>query len=192
MVANAEVALIVVDEAILSLSERKHGDPLLPFYREVGAGTSNSATFDMVEDAGPQLAGAPGFKRYKLDDSLLRGSGTGTGYGVGGGRGGMSGRSSAMPTVSIVESRKDFRATAVFSPSLRTGADGKVRLTVTMPDSLTRFRVVALATASARWFGKAEGTIVTQRKLNARTVAPRFLTQGDRFALPRPSAARPE
>ncbi|CAN5724212.1 hypothetical protein BH11MYX3_BH11MYX3_16660 [soil metagenome] len=184
-VANAEVALIVVDEAILSLSERKHGDPLLPFYREVSAGTSNAATFDMVEDAGPQLAGAPGFKRYRLDDSLLRrGSGTGSGYGVGGGRGGMSGRTSAVPTVSIVESRKDFRATAVFSPRLHTDAAGKVSVTVKMPDSLTRFRIVALATANNRWFGKAENVIVAQRKINARTVAPRFLTQGDAFSLP--------
>ena len=53
-----------------------------------------------------------------------------------------------------------------------------------MPESLTRFRVVALATAQTYFFGKAEGTIVTQRKINARTQAPRFLTQGDRFELP--------
>src|SRR5262249_53352621 len=61
---------------------------------------------------------------------------------------------------------------------------GKVRVTVKMPDSLTRFRIVALATSSTYYFGKAESAIVTQRKINARTVAPRFLTQGDRFELP--------
>ena len=84
----------------------------------------------------------------------------------------------------MITSRKDFRANAVFSPRLHTDADGRVLLTVKMPDSLTRFRIVALATADTRFFGKAEGTVVTQRKLNARTVAPRFLTQGDAFALP--------
>jgi uncharacterized protein YfaS (alpha-2-macroglobulin family) len=57
-------------------------------------------------------------------------------------------------------------------------------LTVKMPDSLTRFRIVALATAGTRYFGKAENTVITQRKINARTVAPRFLTQGDQFSLP--------
>src|SRR5881392_1722259 len=53
-----------------------------------------------------------------------------------------------------------------------------------MPDSLTRFRIVAIATAKTRYFGKAECSIVTQLKVNARTVAPRFLTQGDSFSVP--------
>ena len=65
-----------------------------------------------------------------------------------------------------------------------TDRHGRATLTVKMPDSLTRFRVVAVASADTHFFGKAEGAIVTQRKINARTVAPRFLTQGDRFALP--------
>ena len=183
-IANAEVALIVVDEAILSLSEKKHGDPLLPFYRKVAHRTHETSTFGMVADSGPELAGGPGFKRYKLDELLRGGSGTGSGYGVGGGSGGMQGRSAAMPTVSLVESRKDFRATAVFSPRLHTDAAGKATVTIKMPDSLTRFRIVALATANSRWFGKAENVIVAQRKVNARTIAPRFLTQGDAFSLP--------
>ncbi len=182
--ANAEVALIVVDEAILSLSDRKHADPLLPFYREVAHSTHESETFDMVADSGPELAGSPGFTRYKLDELLGRGGGTGSGYGVGGGHGGMNGRSASVPTVSIVESRKDFRATAVFSPRLHTDAAGRATVTIKMPDSLTRFRIVALATANNRWFGKAENVIVAQRKINARTIAPRFLTQGDAFSLP--------
>ncbi len=181
---NAEVALIVVDEAILSLSSKKHGDPLPNFYFEVPHRTQALSTYGLVADMGPELDGVPGFKRFKLDELLGRGSGTGSGYGVGGGRGGMSGRSASAPMVSIVESRKDFRATAVFSPRLRTDARGKVSVTVKMPDSLTRFRVVALATGNTRWFGKAENVIVAQRKVNARTVAPRFLTQGDAFSLP--------
>ncbi|MGN6109823.1 MAG: hypothetical protein ACTHU0_32245, partial [Kofleriaceae bacterium] len=40
------------------------------------------------------------------------------------------------------------------------------------------------AAAQTRYFGRAESTIATQRTVNARTVAPRFLTQGDSFALP--------
>jgi hypothetical protein len=84
----------------------------------------------------------------------------------------------------VVSARKDFRATAVFAPRLHTDARGHATVSVKMPDSLTRFRVVALATAGTYFFGKAEGTIVTQRRLNARTQAPRFLEQGDRFELP--------
>ena len=187
-VANAEVAMIVVDEAVLALSGKTHQDPLAPFYRTVQEGTQKVSTLGMVHDSAYQLAGVPGFDRRNLNEEG-HGSGTGSGYGVGGGRGGMRGRSSSSPSLVIgqpamVESRKDFRANAVFSPRLHTDAQGKVSLTVKMPDNLTRYRIIALATAKTHLFGKAESTIVTQRKVNARIVAPRFLTQGDRFSVP--------
>jgi alpha-2-macroglobulin len=183
-VAGAEVALMVVDEAVLALSGRSHADPLAPFYRHMANGTITNSSLDTVHDSGDDLAGGPGVTRTDLTISTGRwgtighGSGSGSGYGGGGGRGGMRG------TSDVVSARKDFRANAVFSPVLLTDGSGRVAVTVKMPDSLTRFRVVALATSSGRYFGKAESTIVTQRKINARTVAPRFLTQGDRFSLP--------
>ncbi|HEY6038140.1 MAG TPA: hypothetical protein VIV58_27855, partial [Kofleriaceae bacterium] len=54
-VANAEVALIVVDEAVLALSGKHHEDPLEPFYREVEAGASVANSFDDVRDEDPHL-----------------------------------------------------------------------------------------------------------------------------------------
>ena len=181
-VANAEVALMVVDEAVLALAGKRHADPLEPFYRHVGPGTSEVETFSMIEDEGTSLADPPGFNRYKLEDMGYGRSG----YGVGGGAlGGSAHGSMGVSGIStVVTARKDFRANAGFSPRLHTDASGVVRLTVKMPDNLTRFRVIALATAHTYQFGMAEGTIVTQRKLNARMVPPRFLTQGDRFELP--------
>ncbi len=184
--ADAEVALLVVDEAVLSVSGKDYADPLAPFYRKVDAGTSSLSTLGIVQDAGADLVGEPGFSRYRLDGFLRYASMIG--YGSGGGAYGGSYSSRALrgagSTSTIVAARKDFRPNAVFSPLLKTGADGKVTLSVKMPDSLTRFRIIALATAQTYLFGKAENLIVTQRKLNARTVAPRFLTQGDKFALP--------
>jgi uncharacterized protein YfaS (alpha-2-macroglobulin family) len=182
--ANAEVALMVVDEAILSLAGRDHENPLLPFYRYVHQGTTHHTSIDRVQDAGDDLEGTPGIKRYRLDEGLgmvgmgLGGGGTGEGT-IGLGNFGTIGRGGG-----VVAARKDFRANAAFSPRLKTDDNGRVRLAVKMPDSLTRFRIVALASAGTYLFGKAEGVIVTQRKLNARTIAPRFLTQGDRFSLP--------
>jgi hypothetical protein len=180
--ADAEVALIVVDEAVLALSGKSHADPLAPFYRRVDQGTTHESTIDMVRDSGDVLAGDPGFALYKLNGlSGLGGGGRGQGFGLGGigtvGHGAGTGSG-------IVSSRKDFRANAAFSPMLKTDANGRVALTVKMPESLTRFRVIALATANGRLFGKAESVIVTQRMLNARSIAPRFLTQGDSFSLP--------
>jgi len=183
-VKGAEVALLVVDEAVLSVSGRSHEDPLGRFYESVASGTSTTNTFALVEDAGGDLGGVPGFEAYSLD--VPGRQGFGRGYGVGAGS--MGGRAAAAPSVrmgaAVVKARKDFRATAVFSPVLATDANGKVRVTVTMPDSLTRFRIVALATSDTHYFGKAESNLVAQRKMNVRTVAPRFLTQGDSFSLP--------
>jgi alpha-2-macroglobulin len=181
--ADAEVALLVVDEAILALAGRSHADPLAPFYREVGDGTTHHTSIDWVRDAGNDLDGQPGIDRYRLDERLwLHGTGTGGG-GLGYGRAANS-ASIHEGEAKFVTARKDFRANAVFSPKLKTDARGRVRLTVTMPDNLTRFRIVALASAGPYHFGKAESVIVTRRKLNARTIAPRFLSQGDRFSLP--------
>jgi len=184
-VANAEVALIVVDEAVLALSGKHHEDPLAPFYREVEAGATAVSSFDDVRDDDPNLDGVPGWDRFNLDEGghgFGTGQGFGSGYGTlghGSGGGGLGGMGS-----SVVAARKDFRATAVFSPHLHTDAHGHASVTVKMPESLTRFRVVALATAQTYWFGKGEGTVITQRSINARTQAPRFLAQGDRFELP--------
>ncbi|HEX4452966.1 MAG TPA: alpha-2-macroglobulin family protein [Kofleriaceae bacterium] len=182
-VAGAEVALFVVDEAILALSGAHHGDPLEPFYRSVDDGTSVASSFELVRDAGSDVAQAPGYIRTDLNFGTIgHGSSTGSGYGVGSGHGSLGGRSASAPA--LIKSRKDFRATAVWAPKLVTDANGRARVSVAMPDSLTRYRVVALVAKGAYYFGKAEGAIATRREVNARIVAPRFLTQGDAFELP--------
>jgi hypothetical protein len=178
-VRDAEVALMVVDEAVLALSNSRHEDPLASFYRTVNDDTTLVSTLPLVDDAGASIDLKPGIERFSLEGrgwgTIGSGSLGGMGYGAGGGSGGIS---------TVVTSRKDFRANAAFSPRLRTDETGKVRLTVKMPDSLTRFRVVAIAASGSHHFGKAEGTIVTQRKINARTIAPRFVDQGDSFSVP--------
>jgi len=179
-VAGAEVALFAVDEAILAVSNRRHGDPLPAFYDRVDDDTAAVTTLELVKDAQAHLDQQPGFERHKLVP-------------YGRSRSGMRGRTSAVPRVSIgspsagggsLKFRQDFRATALWSPRLVTDAAGRATATVDMPDGLTRYRMDAPATSEPRYFGKAESTIPTRRELNARAVAPRFLTQGDRFTLP--------
>ncbi len=181
--AGAEVALMVVDEAVLALSGKHHADPLEPFYRTVENGTEAASSFELVRDAGEHVIETPGFDRLSLDLSVghIGMGGTGSGYGAGYGGIGTMGHGSSVATI---ESRKDFRATAVWSPRLVTDEHGHARVTVKMPDSLTRYRIVALAAKDAYYFGKVEDAIATRREVNARIVAPRFLTQGDAFELP--------
>ncbi len=53
-----------------------------------------------------------------------------------------------------------------------------------LPDSLTRYRVMAVAVSGARRFGSAEATLVARLPLMVRPSPPRFLNFGDRFELP--------
>jgi uncharacterized protein YfaS (alpha-2-macroglobulin family) len=55
---------------------------------------------------------------------------------------------------------------------------------VKLPDSLTRYRVMAVAASGPRSFGSGEATLVARLPLMVRPSAPRFLNFGDRFDLP--------
>jgi alpha-2-macroglobulin len=83
-----------------------------------------------------------------------------------------------------VDVRAEFAPLAVFEPSLRTGPDGRARVTVRLPGSLTRYRVMAVAAAGADRFGTGEATVTARQDLMARITAPRFLNHGDAFELP--------
>jgi uncharacterized protein YfaS (alpha-2-macroglobulin family) len=91
-----------------------------------------------------------------------------------------------MPTVHV---RSDFRPLAHFDPSVLTDASGRATVKVKLPESLTRYRVMAVAAAPqaagqrAR-FGSAESTVTVRLPLMLRPSPPRFLNFGDRFELP--------
>jgi uncharacterized protein YfaS (alpha-2-macroglobulin family) len=80
--------------------------------------------------------------------------------------------------------RSDFAALALFAPRVRTDASGHARVPVKLPDNLTRYRVMAVASAGDRMFGANESTITARLPLMVRPSAPRFLNFGDRFELP--------
>lgn len=83
-----------------------------------------------------------------------------------------------------VDVRADFAPLAFFEPSLRTDANGRVRVDARLPESLTRYRVMAVAVAGADRFGTGEATVTARKDLLVRIMAPRFLHQGDRIELP--------
>ena len=80
--------------------------------------------------------------------------------------------------------RGNFDPLALFTPSVRTGADGRAVVPFTLPSNLTRYRVIAVAAAGATRYGVGESAITARRPLMVRPSAPRFLNWGDRFELP--------
>jgi len=76
--------------------------------------------------------------------------------------------------------RSDFRATAFWQPDIVTGPDGQATVTVTFPDSLTTWKVLARAVSAASEVGQVEMRTVTNQPLIVRLQTPRFLVTGDR------------
>ena len=188
-VGSSEVAVVVVDESVLALTDYVLSDPLWIFYREREANAN-----DYHSRAHLQLSDV--------------GDGFGFGPGQGGGAGG-----GVTETVQVSASevsfnaarrsvnnfmldgadntdagkialRQNFSALATFAPSVRTDVNGLAKVQVKLPDNLTRYRVMAVAVAGGRQFGSGESTITARLPLMARPSAPRFLNFGDRFDLP--------
>jgi hypothetical protein len=80
--------------------------------------------------------------------------------------------------------RADFRPLALFAPSVRTDDQGRAQVPFKVPDSLTRYRVMAVAVAGDRLYGQGEATVTARLPLMVRPSAPRFLNFGDQFELP--------
>src|SRR6185369_6988428 len=77
--------------------------------------------------------------------------------------------------------RRDFRPSAYFNPTLVTDAEGRVHASFKLPDSLTTYRLMAVAAAEDDRFGYAESHVITSRPLMARPAFPRFLRAGDQI-----------
>lgn len=97
---------------------------------------------------------------------------------------GVTGGSGAPVSVPPVQPRKDFNETAFFIPRLATNAAGEVVLRFKMPESLTRWRMMALAHTRDLRTGTLDYSTVTRKELMLFPNPPRFLREGDRLHFP--------
>ncbi len=96
------------------------------------------------------------------------------GAGAKGGGGGMS-------AAALV--RRDFPDTAYWNAGLVTSADGTASVTVSLPDSLTTWRMSARGVTKETLVGQSTSDVVATRPLLVRASLPRFLTDGDQPTL---------
>ena len=89
---------------------------------------------------------------------------------------------SAEQTFADVEIRTDFSETAMFMPQLRTDAEGRVAITFTMPQSLTTWRLNALAHTQDMRSGTLSEKIVAHKALNCKLHLPRFVREKDQLS----------
>lgn len=185
-VSGGEIAVVVVDEAVLALTGYKLDDPISVFYPEREANVQDVHLRDKVwlpiftsdqQNTGGGPAGGEG--NLAMDAPAIRGLLARKAYVVNAPPGLAMGAATEPIRV-----RQDFNALAVFAPSVPTDVNGRAEVKVKLPDNLTRYRVMAVAVAGGKQFGYGESSITARMPLMVRASAPRFLNFGDAFEFP--------
>jgi len=201
-VEGAELTVIVVDEAVLSLTNYQLQNPLEVFYARLGGfgqtfrGRSSLVLSDpalpqdgeettLLDEEAESFGGADSFD---TDEAMADDAGDGaalesralspTAPSV---AFGQEGEKSADPAIEL---RTNFDALAVFEPEVTTDAQGRATIEVPLPDSLTRYRVMVVATADAANAGAGESNITARLPVTVRPTPPRFANFGDVFEFP--------
>lgn len=98
----------------------------------------------------------------------------------------------AMPETSETEETKEpettsirinFNETAFFYPNLCTDKDGNVMISFTMPESLTKWKLLGFAHNTDLMSGYFENYVQTSKKLMVVPNMPRFMREGDTLIL---------
>jgi alpha-2-macroglobulin len=76
--------------------------------------------------------------------------------------------------------RKDFRVLAFWLGSVTTDEYGKGSIEVKLPESLTTYRIMAVAADRASRFGSSDAEVRINKPLTLKPTFPRFLALGDR------------
>jgi hypothetical protein len=148
--ASAEVTLWAVDYGVLSLTGYRTPEVL-------GSVWVEKALQVMNEDSRQNI----------ISRRVL----TPKGADEGGGGGYAEGPSSDV--------RKDFRVLAFWLGSLTTDASGRASADIVLPESLTTYRIMAVAGDRSSRFGSAQQEIRTNKPVLLKPAFPRFLARGD-------------
>lgn len=157
-VADADLVVFAVDDAVLKLGDWRLPDLLAIFYppNPFSVRTYQALT-NYVEDISKLSLTEKGF---------------------------VIGDGGDEPNGSVKNVRKEFRTLAFWNGSLRTGADGNAAFDFTAPDNLTAYRIVAVGVTKAHQFGgDASKTLAITKPLLVEPALPRFLRDGDTVEL---------
>lgn len=77
--------------------------------------------------------------------------------------------------------RSDFRPSAHWDPRIVTDGSGRAEVTFRLPESLTTWRLMAVAVSTGDRFGRGESQVTATQPLVLQPALPRFARAGDRF-----------
>lgn len=78
-----------------------------------------------------------------------------------------------------VKARSDFRETAFFYPNLQTNDKGEIIINFTVPEALTRWKMLGFGHTKELKYGLTTNHLVTQKDLMVVPNQPRFFREGD-------------
>lgn len=146
-----QFTVMVVDEAVLQLSGHRPPDLVDTVYAEQAISTR-------FADNRSDVVLRP------LSSPLEKGWGYGGGFSAGG---------------ESTRIRKDFQALAYYNGSVLTDDQGQAEVSFTLPDNLTTWRVMVVATDGNLHFGNGEATFVATQPLITAPILPQFARPGD-------------
>lgn len=150
---KGQFTVMAVNEAILQLSGYRVPDLVETVYAEQPVSTR-------LSDNRPDVVLQP------LSSPLEKGWGYGGGFSAG---------------AANTRTRKDFRPVAYYNGAVATDASGQATVRFTLPDDLTTWRLMAVATDGNFRFGNGDTTFVTTKPLVTNPVLPQFARPGDRL-----------
>jgi len=153
-VPNANVTLYAVDEGVLALTAYRTPDPLRFFYRFRPLFVQTGLTIPQLREENP--------------DAIAYWN---KGYIIGGG--GME--------LDPAQLRTNFAAVAYWSTSLRTDERGEATAEFIAPDSLTRYRVMAVVQEGPNRFGATDTHFKVRKPFMIKPSLPRLAREGDRL-----------
>ncbi|MBN1451792.1 MAG: hypothetical protein JW963_12320, partial [Anaerolineales bacterium] len=194
-VPDAELAVIVVDESILALTNYELTDPIAVFYTQRPSDIWSVYSRASIILANPQefAAGAPPAPMPTMTAALggaeREGAVMQEAMEMPAAAAPMedmakseNGAGAAQPPITV---RSDFNPLATFAPEVRTDANGEATVRVKLPDNLTRYRIMVVAVdQGGSKFGSGEANLTARLPLMVRPSAPRFLNFGDSLELP--------
>ena len=86
--------------------------------------------------------------------------------------------------LSQIKARTNFNETAFFYPNLKTNDKGELVIEFTAPESLTKWKIIGLATTKDLKIGTIQKELITQKKLMVMPNPPRFFREGDKIEFP--------
>ncbi len=115
-------------------------------------------------------------KEEEANDATTTGVG-----GIAQNAGGKDGKKGKEDELGNVKARSNFNETAFFFPALETNEKGETVIKFTVPESLTKWKVMGLAHTKDLKIGQFQKEVVTQKDLMVMPNAPRFFREGDKM-----------